>query len=34
VRTVSKEPWHWEYDPGKAQAAVAANTFKTPNVTV
>jgi hypothetical protein len=33
VRTVSNEPWHWEYDPTKTQAAVAANTFKTQNVT-
>lgn len=33
VRTVSKEPWHWEYDPPRAQAARAAGTFKTPNVT-
>ena len=33
VRTVSNEPWHWEYDPAKAQVAVASNTFKAPNVT-
>jgi hypothetical protein len=33
VRTVSGEPWHWEFDQPKAQAARAANTFKTPNVT-
>lgn len=33
VRTVSDEPWHWEFDPTKAQVAVATNTFKTPNVT-
>lgn len=34
VRTVSGEPWHWEFDPAKAAVAVAANTFKTNNVTV
>jgi hypothetical protein len=34
VRTVSKEPWHWEYDPVRAKAAAKAGTFKTPNVTV
>ncbi len=33
VRTVSKEPWHWEYDPQRAAAARNAGTFKTPNVT-
>ena len=33
VRTVSKEPWHWEFDEAKAAAALAAGTFKTPNVT-
>ena len=33
VRTVSKEPWHWEFDEPKAQAALAAGTFKTSNVT-
>jgi hypothetical protein len=33
VRTVSKEPWHWEFDAPKAQAALAAGTFKTPTVT-
>jgi D-alanyl-D-alanine carboxypeptidase len=34
VRTVNKEPWHWEFDQAKAKAAVKANTFKTGNVTV
>ena len=29
VRTVSKEPWHWEFDEPKAQVALAAGTFKT-----
>lgn len=33
VRTVSKEPWHWEFDEPKAQFALAAGTFKTPTVT-
>jgi hypothetical protein len=33
VRTVSKEPWHWEFDEPKAQLALAAGTFKTPSVT-
>jgi len=33
VRTVSKEPWHWEFDQPKAQLALAAGTFKTPSVT-
>ncbi|WP_326542402.1 M15 family metallopeptidase [Pseudorhodoferax sp.] len=32
VRTVNKEPWHWEFDEPKAQAALAAGTFKTPGV--
>jgi hypothetical protein len=32
VRTVSREPWHWEWDPPKAQAAVARATFKTAQV--
>ncbi|WP_431266313.1 M15 family metallopeptidase [Roseateles chitinivorans] len=32
VRTVSKEPWHWEFDEPKAQAARAGGTFRTPNV--
>lgn len=32
VRTVSGEPWHWEWDEPKAQAALARGTFKTPNV--
>ena len=34
VRTVSKEPWHWEFDEPKANAARARGSFKTPNVTV
>lgn len=34
VRTVNKEPWHWEFDEARARAAQAAGTFKTPNVTV
>ena len=33
VRTVSKEPWHWEFDEPKAAVAVAAGTFKTSTVT-
>ena len=33
VRTVSKEPWHWEFDEPKAQFALAAGTFKTQTVT-
>lgn len=32
VRTVSGEPWHWEYDPSRAAAAQQQGTFKTPNV--
>jgi hypothetical protein len=34
VRTVNKEPWHWEFDKAKAARAVAAGTFKTSNVRV
>lgn len=33
VRTVSKEPWHWEFDEPRAQVALAAGTFKTSTVT-
>jgi len=33
VRTVSKEPWHWEFDEPKAQIALAAGTFKISTVT-
>lgn len=33
VRTVSGEPWHWEYAPLLAQQAVNGNTFKIPSVT-
>jgi hypothetical protein len=32
VRTVSKEPWHWEYDPPRAEAAKRGGTFRTPGV--
>lgn len=32
VRTVSGEPWHWEFDPEKARRARSNGTFKTPNV--
>jgi hypothetical protein len=32
IRTVNKEPWHWEFDKAKAAIAVAAKTFKTKNV--
>lgn len=32
VRTVSREPWHWEFNPTRAKAAKNAGTFKTPNV--
>lgn len=32
VRTVSNEPWHWEYDEPKAQIALANGTFKAPSV--
>jgi hypothetical protein len=34
VRTVSKEPWHWEFDQLKAQLALAHGTFKTSTVTI
>lgn len=34
VRTVNKEPWHWEYDPAKAQAAIAKGTFKIDRVEI
>lgn len=34
VRTVSKEPWHWEFDEAKAAVAKGNGTFKTANVTV
>jgi len=33
VRTVSGEPWHWEFDPARAQQAVQDQTFKIPSVT-
>lgn len=32
VRTVNKEPWHWEFDQPRAQVALAAGTFKIPSV--
>lgn len=34
VRTVNKEPWHWEYDPPKAAVAVAKGTFKIDRVEI
>jgi hypothetical protein len=34
IRTVNKEPWHWEYDRAKAATAMATHTYKTGNVTV
>lgn len=34
VRTVNKEPWHWEFDESKAQVALASGTFKVPAVSV
>jgi hypothetical protein len=34
VRTVNGEPWHWEYDPAKAESAVKAHTYKTSNVKI
>lgn len=34
VRTVSGEPWHWEYDPVRAQQAVQNQTYKIPTVTM
>jgi hypothetical protein len=34
IRTVNKEPWHWEFDRARAAVAVAAHTFKTSNVIV
>lgn len=33
VRTVSNEPWHWEFDEAEAQVALASGTFKTSTVT-
>ena len=32
LRTVNNEPWHWEYKPDKAAAALARGTFKAPGV--
>ena len=32
LRTVSGEPWHWEYDPPRAQNAKSNGTFKLPGV--
>jgi hypothetical protein len=34
IRTVNKEPWHWEFDTARAAVAVARKTFKTKNVIV
>jgi hypothetical protein len=34
IRTVNREPWHWEFDPEKAKKAVKGKTFKTSNVKV
>lgn len=34
IRTVNKEPWHWEYNKARAATAVAAHTFKTSSVAV
>jgi len=34
VRTVNKEPWHWEFDQPMADIALASGTFKTPTVMV
>jgi hypothetical protein len=31
---VDGEPWHWEHDPPRAAAALAAGTFKTASVNV
>lgn len=33
VRTVSGEPWHWEYDLARAQQAVQSQTYKISTVT-
>lgn len=32
IRTVNKEPWHWEYDPNRARQAVQNGTYKIPSV--
>jgi hypothetical protein len=32
LRTVNREPWHWEYDPAKAKKAKQKGTFKAPGV--
>ena len=32
LRTVSREPWHWEYDPDRAEAAKKKGKFKAPGV--
>lgn len=34
VRTVNREPWHWEFDEPKAERARQSGSFKTPNVAV
>ncbi len=33
VRTVSGEPWHWEFDPPRANAAMQRGSYKIPTVT-
>jgi LAS superfamily LD-carboxypeptidase LdcB len=34
IRTVNKEPWHWEYRPIEASELAASEKFKLPGVTV
>jgi LAS superfamily LD-carboxypeptidase LdcB len=34
IRTVNKEPWHWEYRPIEASELAASEKFKLPAVTV
>jgi hypothetical protein len=34
IRTVNKEPWHWEYRPSDASDLAALGKFKLPRVTV
>jgi LAS superfamily LD-carboxypeptidase LdcB len=34
IRTVNKEPWHWEYRPVDASALAASGKFRLPEVTV
>lgn len=33
VRTVNGEPWHWEFDPPRATAAMLRGSYKIPTVT-